>query len=186
MCRGKVYFPLSFILFVTSTLRELLADFVLVIVLIGLFASLVVGVAAVLYPVTGIWVAFSEGYSMCPASMSYVDYTSISDAYCSFAPGDIVVAVRWLPPEVNTVACGVTTEGVICHKVYKVTDTEFCFVGTHPKAEDFQLCLPYSSYVGRYVMKIPRAFGLPGIAMVVFRDSIMQFIALINSGHYPG
>ena len=170
----------------TITLRELLADFVLVIVVIGFISSLLVGVAAVLYPVTGIWIAFSEGYSMCPASMSYADYTSISDAYCSFSPGDIVVAVRWLPPEVNSVACGMTTEGVICHKVYKVTDTEFCFAGTHPRAENFKLCLPYSSYIGRYVMKIPRAFGLPGVALVVLRDSIIQFLVAINAGHYPG
>lgn len=167
-------------------IEELVGDLVLIFVALAFFSIGVVQVINLFGSPFGLQAAFSEGYSMCPAETTGADYLPLGDMHCAYSPGDIVVTFAKWPPDLNSVACASTNFGVVCHRVYSYNSAEdkACFVGDNPKA-DWRLCFSRDSYVGQVVFKLPRAFGIPGMALVHMVHSTQDFLSSVNAGKYP-
>ena len=59
-----------------------------------------------------------------------------------------------------------------------------CFIGDHPRAR-WTLCFGRDAYVGQAIFKLPRAFGIPGMAVLVMREAVTDFLFAVNTGKYP-
>jgi len=164
--------------------REVFADVVLLLVLLGFAGlSLIIFTNLFLSPL-GFHAAFSQGFSMCKAESAGLDYLALGNAYCAFAPGDILFTFRAWPPEVNSIACAQTSVGVVCHRVSRVVDGKVCLVGDNPRAIP-EFCVGPDEYVGQVVFKLPRAFGMPGLAITATVNLVSDFLEQINMGRYP-
>lgn len=163
----------------------ILADILFILVLIGTAVSVFVFATNLTYPVTGFRAGFSEGYSMCKANTASLDYLPLSDAYCAYAPGDVLLTLRVWPPEVNDIACAIHPQyGQVCHRVYKVEGGKACFIGDNPRAK-WTWCFGPDEYIGKVIGKLPRALGVPGMAYTVMRLTVEDFLTKVNSGGYP-
>ena len=170
------------------SLTEILGDLVLILVVLGFLSLAFVHFVNIFLSPFGFYAAYSEGFSMCPAESVGFDYLALGDAHCAYVPGDVVVTFKKWPPDVNSVACAATPDyGIVCHRVYKYDSAkdQACFVGDHPRAK-WTFCFSRDAYVGQAVFKLPRAFGVPGMAILVMKESVADFISAINAGKYPG
>lgn len=167
-------------------LTVFLVDLMFILALVGFAVSLFVFVVNLTSPLTGFTAGFSEGFSMCPASSYGLDYLNLGDAYCAYTPGDVLIMHRHWPPEVNSIACAVHPQyGNVCHLVYESSDSQACFIGLHERAK-WTWCFTQDQYLGTVVAKLPRAFGIPGMAFVAMRHAVADFLAKVNAGAYPG
>ncbi len=163
---------------------EVLADVVFLLVLLGFSSLLLVVVTNLFLSPFGFHAAFSQGFSMCRAETAGLDYLALGNAYCAFVPGDVLVTFRKWPPDVNTIACADTQFGVVCHRVSKVVDGKVCLVGDNPRAVP-EFCVGSDEYVGQVVFKLPRAFGMPGLAITATVNLVSDFLDQVNRGLYP-
>lgn len=167
-------------------LAVIVADILFILVLVGAAVSVLVLVSQlVLFPTVGLSMGFAEGYSMCPANSFALSYLPLGNSKCAYAPGDVLITLRMWPPEVNHIACAVINPyGIVCHRVNKVSDDKACFIGDNPRAK-VTWCFGREAYIGEVIGKLPRAFGIPGMAYTAMRVTIENFLTSVNSGQYP-
>jgi len=158
--------------------RELVVAPVKIMLVVGVLFLAVVGV--VNYVVPQYLISFSLGYSMCSLRSAYYDFFSLRNTTCSIVPGDAIVVHR-SPPEVGDVVCINTDRGIICHRAYKVSPDEVCFVGDAAK---WRGCYSWDSYVGRVVGKIPRAVAMPGGLVYGVLNGRLDLWRLVDAGSY--
>lgn len=167
--------------------EEIIGDIVLILLSMGFISLLIVHATNIFLGPFGVFSAYSEGFSMCPAESVGYDYLSLGDAHCAFVPGDIIFAFAKWPPDINSIACANTSNlGIVCHRVYEydTSTDQACFIGDNPRAQ-WTLCFSRDSYVGQAVFKLPRSFGIPGMAVLVMKESVADFLFAVDSGEYP-
>jgi len=172
----------------TSLLVLIGSDVLFILALVGFLTSVSVFVSHMLYPYTGVMLGYSEGFSMCPAENPGLDYLALGDMHCAYAPGDVLIIYRTDSLQPGDIACAYLPKyGNVCHEVTKVSpDGTVVFQGSNPRGRLVaSFNLHSDQYLGKVVGKLPRAFGIPGIAFTLSRDLVAQFLFQLNVGGYP-
>lgn len=141
---------------------------------IVIFFTGLIGAATVLalnFFTSNLYAGVSQGYSMCKAERYWIDYTYLSDPYCAFTPGDLLVLSKE-KPDVNDIVGVIDYGSIIAHRAYYVDDQKICIVGDNA---DWKKCYPYSKYVGKVVIKLNRSIGIPTF-LILFWNSFSPYI----------